>query len=167
MSLEHDRTVISDRTCDGVFWLGSTFYTYGHHPQTFQYRNMNRSLGADTPSRTACTRQPAVSTPATTHTDPVGRTTIGQETRTSAWDLNSVASLSPQISPTPEEDSQNCSNLKKSQSPTQKLPFGFAILGRHMPVTDDACWPKFSQFSKSVEEYIIGVSLLAALWPTQ
>ena len=35
---------------------------------------------------------------------------------------------------------------------TQKEPFGFAILGRHIPVTLDACAPRFFQFSKSVDE---------------
>lgn len=41
---------------------------------------------------------------------------------------------------------------------TQNDPFGFAIFGLHSPVTPDACCPRFFQFRRSVEEYIMGVS---------
>lgn len=45
---------------------------------------------------------------------------------------------------------------------TQFNPFGFAILGLHMPVTELACDPRFFQLIRSAEEYIIGVWSVAS-----
>ena len=40
---------------------------------------------------------------------------------------------------------------------TQNDPLGLAIFGLHIPVTEEACFPRFFQLIKSLDEYIMGV----------